>query len=221
MKTILVSLILLLFATVNIVAQNTITVDATGEVAVPADLVQLQINIRVTDETPAGVFEEHKRQEEFLAGLIREHGLDDENLRFQPMNIGARQTRDGREYQSHQTVNLKLEDFTLFEEIQVLLIENGFENFSGRFNSTEMDSGENEALDLAIASAKDKAERIAANIGKSLGEVKSIEHTVQRVFRDGLQFAEMARTDSGSMMEFAQTQTIPVSSSIRIVYTIE
>jgi len=222
MKTFLSSFLIVLFTTVNIAAQSTITVDATGETAVPADLVQLQINIRVTDVTPSEVFEEHKRQEVFLASLIREHGLDDDNLRFQPMNIGVRQARDSREYQSHQSVNLKLEDFTLFEEIQVLLIENGFENFSGRFSSTEMESGENEALDLAIANARQKAERIAANIGKSLGEVQTIEHTAHRVFRgNGIQFAEMSRADSGSMMEFAESQTIPVSSSIRVVYKID
>lgn len=220
MKTVLAFLVLMLFTAADVAAQNTITVDATGEVAVPADIVNLQINIQVTDETPAKVFEEHKRQEEFLAGLIREQGIDEDKLRFQPMNIGARQNRDIREYQSNQSVNLELEDFSLFEEIQVTLIENGFENFSGRFSSTEMESGEDDALDLAIAIAKDKAGKIAANIDKSLGEVTAIEHTAQRVFREqSLQFAELSRADSGSMMEFAQT--IPVSSSIRIVYKIQ
>jgi uncharacterized protein YggE len=50
-------------------SQATITVDATGEILVPANIVNFQINIRVTGRTPAEVFEKHKEQEEYLAGI--------------------------------------------------------------------------------------------------------------------------------------------------------
>ena len=218
MKTTLAILFLLIFTATDGLAQSTITVDATGEVHVPADIVNFQINIRVTGRTPAEVFEKHKEQEGFLAGLIRDHGLDGDKLNFQPMNISSRQSRDSRDYMSNQQVHLQLDDFDLYEEIQVLLIENGFENFSGRFSSTRIESGENEALDLAIANAKSKAERIAGNIGKSLGEVESINHTAARIVRGyDAQFAAM-RLESDSMMQF--DQTVPVSSNVRIVFKI-
>lgn len=199
-------------------SQATITVDATGEILIPADIVDFQINIRVSGRTPAEVFEKHKEQERFLAGLIREHGLEGDELNFQPMNIGNRQTRDATEYVSNQNVNLRLDDFSLYEEIQVLLIENGFENFSGRFSSTDIESGENEALDLAISDAIQKAGRIADNIGKTLGSIKSIDHTASRVVRGYESELSVMRADTGSMMEFEQT--IPVTSSVRIVFYI-
>jgi uncharacterized protein len=199
-------------------SQATITVDATGEILVPANIVNFQINIRVTGRTPAEAFEKHKEQEEYLAGLIREHGLEGDKLNFQPMNIGSRQTRDATEYVSNQNVNLRLYDFNLYEEIQVLLIENGFENFSGRFSSTDVDSGENEALDLAISNAIKKAGRIADNIGKTLGSIKSIDYTAARVIRGYESELTVMRADTGSMMEFEQT--IPVTSSVRIVFNI-
>jgi uncharacterized protein YggE len=134
------------------------------------------------------------------------------------MNIGSRQTRDATEYVSNQNVNLRLDDFNLYEEIQVLLIENGFENFSGRFSSTDLDSGENEALDLAISNAIKKAGRIADNIGKTLGSIKSIDYTAARVIRGYESELTVMRADTGSMMEFEQT--IPVTSSVRIVFNI-
>lgn len=199
-------------------SQATITVDASGEILVPADIVDFQINIRVAGRTPAEVFEKHKEQEGFLAGLIREHGLEGDKLNFQPMNIGNRQTRDATEYVSNQNVNLRLDDFDLYEEIQVLLIENGFENFSGRFSSTNIESGENEALDLAISNTIKKAGRIVDNIGKTLGSIKSIDHTAARALRGYESELSVMRADTGSMMEFEQT--IPVTSSVRIVFYI-
>ena len=219
MKSTLAILFLLIFTATDGLAQSTITVDATGEVHVPADIVNFQINIRVTGRTPAEVFEKHKEQEDFLAGLIRDHGLDGDKLNFQPMNISSRQSRDSRDYMSNQQVHLQLDDFDLYEEIQVLLIENGFENFSGRFSSTRIESGEDEALDLAIANAKSKAERIAENIGKSLGEVESIDHTAARIVR-GFEMAHFTamRAESDSMIQF--DQTVPVSSNVRIVFKI-
>ncbi|MEX1062277.1 MAG: SIMPL domain-containing protein [Balneolaceae bacterium] len=199
--------------------QGTITVDATEEVFVAADVVNFRINISVTADTPPEVFEEHKRQEDFLSGLIREFGLDSENLTFQPMDIGARHTRESREFTSNQNVRLELTDFDLYEKIQLLLIDNGFENFRGHFSSTKMEEGRERALDQAIAGAKEKAERIAENIDRTLGQIQSVEHTSADTYRgEILQFAEM-RSDSGSMMEF--DQTVPVTATVRITYNIE
>jgi uncharacterized protein len=218
MKSFLTLFLLLFITNVDANSQPTVTVDATGEILVPADRVSFQINIRVAGDTPADVFEKHKEQERYLANLIRNRGLDDENLSFQPMNIGSRQVRNSNEneYISNQNVQLRLDDFELFEEMQILLIENGFENFSGRFNSSKHQSGIEEALDLAIENARKKAERIAANVGKKLGEVKTIDHTAAPVTRGYDVMMMDARSESAGMMQFEQT--VPVTSSVRIVY---
>lgn len=216
MKSLLMLILFFLFTSLNGFSQSTVTVDATGEILVPADIVSFHINIRVTGETPSEVFEKHKEQERYLATLISERGLDNENLSFQPMNIGSRQVRNTSEYISNQNVQLRLNDFDLFEEMQVLLIENGFENFSGRFSSSKRQQGENDALDLAIENARTKAKRIALNVGKSLGEVKTIDHTAAPVTRGYDVMMMDARAESAGMMQFEQT--VPVTSSIRIVY---
>lgn len=197
---------------------GTITIDATGEAMVPADIIHFHINITTSGRTPSEVFEEHKRQERYLAGLIREMGIDESKLTFQPIQIGSRQMRETVDYTSSQQVRLELEDFELYEQLQVRLIENGFENFRGQFSSTKLDEGEKEALELAVANAREKAERIAALMGKNLGEVREIEHTTQRVFRSEVMAFAEARVDTGLLTEFSQM--IPVSSTIRIIYRI-
>lgn len=222
MKTLLkiiTSIVILIFLTCELSAQSKITVDATGEIQVPADIVNLIINIRVTEETPSRAFEEHKRQEGYLVSLIREKGLSGEKLSFQPMGISAYQDRERRGIRTNQQVHLTLEDFSMYEEIQVLLIENNFENFSARFGSTQSEEAAGEALDIAIRNARNKASRIAENVGKTLGEVDSIEHTAQPVGVSMRFESVMQAADSGSMMQFEQS--IPVTSSIRIIYNLD
>jgi uncharacterized protein len=209
-------LLLILITNINVYSQPSVTVDATGEILVPADRVSFHINIRVTGDTPSEVFEKHKQQELYLANLIRDRGLDGEKLTFQPMNIGSRQVRNTSEFISNQNVQLQLDDFDLFEEMQVLLIENGFENFSGRFSSSKRQQGEEEALDLAIQNAREKANRIASNVGMTLGEVITIDHTAAPISRGYDMMMMDVRAESAGMMQFEQT--VPVTSSIRIVY---
>src|SRR5690554_662989 len=74
----------------SLFSPSTLTIDATGEAMVPADKIYFHINISTTGRTPGEVFEEHKRQEGYLAEMIREHGLDESDLTFQPINIGSR-----------------------------------------------------------------------------------------------------------------------------------
>ena len=215
----LLSIFVLIFLTCELSAQSKITVDATGEIQVPADIVNLIINIRVTEETPSRAFEEHKRQEGYLVSLIREKGISGEKLSFQPMGISAYQDRERRGIRTNQQVHMTLEDFSMYEEIQVLLIENNFENFSARFGSTQSEEAAGEALDIAIRNARNKASRIAENVGKTLGEVDSIEHTAQPVGVSMRFESVMQAADSGSMMQFEQS--IPVTSSIRIIYNLD
>lgn len=221
MKSILF-LMLLLFPAADLTAQTRITVDATGEVHLPADLVEMRINLTATASSAAEAFEEHKRQEEYLAGLIRRMNLDESLLSHQPIGISGRPTRDGtaRQFTTTQTVHLSLKDFPRYEELQLRLIENGFENFSGQFSSTGIEEGKRKALKLALDSAREKADLIAVKIGKKVKGVESVNHSTRRVAGPSLfGMAEMLRDGAPSMIDFETT--VPVSSSVTVVYLVE
>lgn len=216
-QTLLLILTFFLF-TGTVYSQKRVTVDATGEVMMDADQITLNVQMISSGESAEEVFERHKEQERMFADLIREHGLE-ESLIFQPMRIGIHHTRDKKEYRSHQTAQVTLEDFELFEQLQVILIENGFDQFSGNFSSSDLEEGERLALKTAIATAREKADLIAAELGQRVGDVHTVEHAVYRVmpYQEGIQMAR-SMDSSGALTQFEQT--VPVSATIRITYVL-
>ncbi|MEX0894491.1 MAG: SIMPL domain-containing protein [Balneolaceae bacterium] len=214
-------LILLLLTTAATMAQpSSVTIDATGEVQLPADLVIFEINITVTDPSPQTVFQKHKNRETALTDLIRDKGIEPENLRFQPMNIRATRTqREVVEYRSNQHVRLTLADFELFEGMQVYLIDNGFDSFSGQFSSTKLEEGEVKALELAMENARNKAEIIASSLALSIKGVSTVHHGAPPLSRGYANEQAMMRSDSSSLLEF--DQNVRVSSSVTVTFELE
>ncbi|MEX1011768.1 MAG: SIMPL domain-containing protein [Balneolaceae bacterium] len=195
------------------------TVQATAQVDVPADRVQLQIQMTVTDNTPQRTFELHKEREQALVQLIEEQDIDPSTLRFQPVTIHQVRSQGTNEYRTQQRVSLTLEDFDLYEEIQVYLIRNGFDNFSGQFASSKQSEGEREALNLAIKSAREKADQIADALDLKVVRVHSVEHRSAPSTGNIAVEAALMRSDSGSLMEFEQT--IRIESSVEISFTMQ
>lgn len=231
MKTFLFILLLLL-PTTKLAAQNdalpipaTITINSAGEVFVPADLVVIQINITVTGTSPQSVFESHKSREEALTNLILERDIDMDDLRFQPMNISSHNNRINvsgevsREYQSNQHVSLTLDDFELFEELQVFLIQNDFDTFSGRFSSTKIEEAETESLELALENARQKADLIARSFDKNVVRMSSVEHGAAPRARELGAESAMMFADTRSLIEF--DQQVRVQSSVTVEFIIE
>jgi|SRR5690625_3022601 len=216
MKQTLLLILTFFIFTSTVYSQKRVTVDATGEVMMDADLITMNVQMISSGESAEEVFERHKEQERMFAALIKEHGLE-ESLVFQPMRIGIHHIRDKKEYRSNQTAQVMLEDFELFEQLQVILIENGFDQFSGNFTSSDLEEGERLALKTAIATAREKADLIAAELGQRVGDVHTVEHAVYRVmpYQEGIQMAR-SMDSSGALTQFEQT--VPVSATIRITY---
>lgn len=220
--TLLSTLILLLLSGLGPIQaqQLQVSVEATGEVSLPADLVSLQIQVTVSDSTPQVVFQRHQELEEHLGSLIRNQQIDSSHLYFQPMNISSAWNRENELfYTSRQQVRLTLDDISRYERIQVYLIENGFDNFSGQFGTSEVKHGESEALKNAMERARQKAEVIASSIDKSIQQVLAVEHgTPPDIFQPNVE-AAMYRADSSSLMEFSQE--VVIRSTVKVVYILE
>jgi uncharacterized protein YggE len=220
----LLTLLILVSVTKYSVAQvlyieRSITIDASAEVVIPADIVHFNIQLTVTADAAGEAFRLHKEKESFLAELIKKEGLQNENLSFQPVSLNSSATREGTaRYSTMQSVSLTLTDFTLFERIQQILVENGFTNFRGSFNSSERQKGEEEALRQAIANARQKANIIAESLEKTITSIKTVEHHASPVTYALDSRSLSVSAMSSSMFEFEQT--IKVSSQIRIVFEI-
>lgn len=202
---------------------GTINISISATEYLPADMIVFNININAEDRTPRTAYQKHKEQETLLAGLLHKFEIEDENIQFQPIRIDKAYYNNRRDQSSrtNQQVSVNFDDFELYEEIQLTLIENNFDSFNGSFTSSEMEAGKEAALLSAIEAAKDRAKLIAEASGFELGDAYAItysEHTIQPYQASRMEQAVMVADSGPSMMDFEQV--VGVTSNISIQFRI-
>lgn len=202
---------------------NTLNINANAEVFVPADKIAFHINLNAEAETPQEAYNLHKKREKVLVDLLKKHDINEKNIDFEPISISrTNESRynnsDKESIHTRQTVTVSLDDFGLYEKIQLTLIANNFDEFSGNFMSSETKKGENEALKKALQLAREKANIIAGESGLTITGIKNISYSYNQ---GGPQpMMEMtARKSSGSLMEF--NQTLSITANISVTYHFE
>jgi uncharacterized protein YggE len=203
------------------ISERTITINMSASELLPADLIVFNVNINAEAKTPQEAFELHKKRESLLAELLKEFNIQEEDIDFEPIRMNKRYRDDSQTTATNQSVSLFFNNFASYEEIQVTLIENGFDSFNGQFSSTEISEGKQKALISAIEAAKERAELIAQASGVSLGPVQTInysDHQIGAPRKANMMEMDAMRSEA-SMMDFAQT--VSVTANINISFTIE
>lgn len=190
----------------------------------PADLIVFNINLNAEGSTPREAFGLHKERETLLADLLKKFNLKEEDIKYQPIRINKRYRDNGKSMVSttNQQVSVTFSDFDIYEEIQLTLIENNFDSFSGSFSSSKMAEGKDRALISAIDAAKKRALTIAKASGVELGEVITISYSDYQIsaYKSGYDVAESRLfSEPSSMMDFGQT--VGVTASISIDFSIK
>ena len=207
-------------------SERTISINMSATELIPADLIIFSININAEEKTPEAAFDTHKKREAILASLLKEFDIKEDDIRFQPIRMNKRTNYNNNRQQedmihTFQEVSVSFSDFDIYEKIQVTLIKNGFDSFNGNFSSTKMDEGKEKALVSAIQQAKEKATFIAQQSGVTLGNIQTINYSEHQVNYPPMAMeADVGRfkSESASMMDFAQT--VSVTSSISINFEI-
>lgn len=195
---------------------STVSVNGTGVIKVPADLIQFHIQLTKYSESAREAFREHKQLEDFLTQKLIEEGISAENIQTEPVNI--RPVNRGKQYgfETHQSVVLKLDDIGQFEEMQLVLIENDFTSFSGNFSSTEISRAEDEALAKAVEEARREARILAEATGGRLGKIQSIQYGGPVTPFPAARMEMSYDASGGSLLQFEQT--IPVQKNVQVVF---
>ncbi len=201
-----------------------INISMTAVEYIPADQIVFNININAEERTPRAAYQKHKELETLLASLLQKFEIDEENIRFQPIQINKmyRNNREDLYSQTNQQISVTFEDFEIYEEIQVTLIENNFDSFNGAFSSSMIEEGKEAALLSAIEAAKGRAEMIAEASGVEIGDVYQInyaEHTLQPYQANREDAIMMSAESTPSMMDFDQVVSVTASISIQFSIT--
>lgn len=226
MKTLLITVVFIAFSLPPFAeafqtdpsSENSITIQSFAEVHIPADLILFHVNITQYRSEAREAFREHKKQEEFLTSLLIDEGVEEKHITANPISISTtRRHNEGTGYETRQQVRIQLDDVTQFESMQMVLIENGFVNFSGNFSASDFSAAQDEALKKAVTEARRKADLLADAAGLEVLEVMHIEYGSRGDYSPGLRDVSMAfEAGSGSLLQFEHT--IPVRENVRIVY---
>lgn len=199
---------------------HTITIHSVGEIQVPADRINFNVTISITDPDADQAFRIHKDRESFLAGLLQELDFSEQDINYQPVTMRPARQRDGSmQTTTSQQVRLVIDDFDLYQDLQRRLINNGFDNFSGNFFSSEHAEAAKKALEYAIENAKTEAERMANAAGVKLGNIIQMTYSAEGPPRP-MRTADMAFAvaERATMTDFSQL--IPVTKQVTVVFRI-
>lgn len=217
----LIIILSLLFITGNTQPDpNTMSISAEGQVELTADIIQFNINLNAEADQPQKVYDLHKEREKALVELLKKYDVQEKNIQYEPISIskvsnGNRYGENEEDrYQTRQAVNLKLDDFEVYEKIQVGLIEHNFDSFNGQFLSSKAEQGKDEALKKAIQIAKEKAQLIAQETGVSLGKITNINYShnvsVPMYRRSAMEMS----ASSDQLLQYEPSVTVSASVSI-------
>lgn len=223
MRVLTLFISLFIFST-SAFAQQEISINAAAEVQVPADKIIFQINLNAEGDNPQETYELHKEREKVLVEQLKKHDIKEEDLKFDPISInktynGNRHTNQEKRIQTRQSVTLTLDDFDIYEEIQITLIENDFDEFSGSFTSSKSKKGEDEALKKALQQAREKAELIAEESGVTIKGIKNINHSASSGPPRPMMEMTASKASDGNLLEF--DQSVSVSANVSVVYNFE
>jgi len=212
-------------ATAQSIDQNsgTINISMSATEYLPADRIVFNINLNAEERTPRSAYQKHKEQETLLASLLQEFELEDDDIRFQPIRIDKmyRNNREDLYSRTSQQVSVTFNDFSIYEEIQLTLIENNFDSFNGNFSSSKMEAGKEAALLSAIKAAGERAKLIAEVAGVELGKAYQIDYSEHAVNYPSvvMESRAMMADAAPSLMDFEQV--VSVTSGISIQFRIE
>lgn len=162
--------------------QDRFSVTGTGTVYAKADIANLQVGLRTgTKSTPALATSESTKKMNDVIAALKDLGVEEKDIKTTGYSLNPvynYTNQRGQElvgYEVTQNLTLKIRDLAKIGDIIAKTTEKGANQIGGiSFTIDDEFALKNQARELAIEKAKEKAELIARQSGMKLGEVKSV-----------------------------------------------
>lgn len=160
---------------------RSVTTTGEAEVRVAPDEVVLTLGVQTWDKVLEAAKAENDRIVRRALDAAVEAGVEPKHIQTEYISIEPRY-RDSYEAQDfigffvRKTVVVSLSDLARFEELLTKVLDAGVNYVHGiEFRTTELRKHRDEARDLAIQAAKEKAQALAAKLGQQVGAPLSIQ----------------------------------------------
>ena len=224
MRTILAALVLGLMVGGAAAAQeNTITVMGDGHVAVEPDLAHVRVGVTTDAGTAAEALASNNAAMQQVMDRLEAEGVEPRDIQTSTLELGPRYSNRVDEapqvegYTARNVLTVRVRDLDRLGAILDAAASDGANTFEGiSFGLAEPDPVNDEALRLAVADARRKAELLAGEAGVPLGDVRSIDATGERAPRP----MEMATARMASDSVPVARGELEISASVEMVFAI-
>lgn len=221
------ALMMVVFCGAALAEPTKLTVRGTGVVSVEADQAQIVLGVR---ETSTDVLEAqatvNAKINAIYAALL-EAGIEQKDIGTESLYIYANYDYSQDEapligYTATNTISILTSDISRVGEYIDLAFENGANTLDTvNFSARETEEAQREALQLAVASAYEKAEIIADAADMSIKSVTAIDESADYYGGDmGAKYSNSRVSDGGAMDEstMVQASTLQISASVLVEF---
>lgn len=160
---------------------GSITVSGEAEVRIMPDEVILRLGVETSDKNLSTAKRQNDQIIAKVQAVAKQFNIPAEHVQTDYLNIEPRYNdgymqREFVGYFVHKTVAITLRDLTKFEDVLSALLESGVNYVHGiEFRTTDLRTYRDEARELALEAAREKATAMAAALDQKIGEPRSIQ----------------------------------------------
>jgi uncharacterized protein YggE len=211
-------------------AANTVTVNGDATVTSPPDEAVIVLTVENDAATAPAAMDATSTQSNQLLAQLRTVGVEDSAIQTSSVTLYAVRTYDpttGKEtltgYRAQNSVQVTLKDAPTVAKVLAAGVETGVTQVTGPdWRLREDSQAVNDALKLAVAHARAKADTLAAAAGASIGEVISISEGSVQVPVPVYSASAGAASDSAKVTEPAVSSgTLDVTATVTITYSLK
>lgn len=200
----------------------TVTAGGTGKVVAPPDVAEMYFGASVVAEEANSALSQASKTADDITAAIKGAGVPAEDIQTANVSVYPEMTGDGRTvtgYRASVQVRVKIRDIAKIGEVITAASGAGANEIGGPSFTIGDDSDvRNDAIELAIADARERAGVMAKAAGKSLGEIISVSESNVSIPPLYYDTGAMRAAEDAVAIEPGQ---LDVSSSVTVVFELK
>jgi len=211
-----VTVLAFIYATPAQAASPTVTVNGQGIITLEPDVANVSLGVETQNQDPLIAQNENSTLISAVMEALKAMGIDESDIQTSHFHMFPMQDwRDGWGqhigYQVSHGIQVTVRDIETVGSVLTTATEAGANMSSNvSFGLLDDTAAYNQALELAIANARSKAQTMASALGSSLGTVVSVMETSSPFFMPSTRFA--ADMGMGMVVAEAAGASIPVQT---------
>lgn len=162
-------------------SRPSITVIGSSEVQAVPDLVDLQVGLETRSKDLKAAFSEQEAKVRQILDLLRRSGVENRDVQtghveIRPVYDEEKGGKNLNHYEVRKSIGITLREPAKYDELLATLLQSGTNRVFGvNFRSSKQRQYRDQAREMAVIAAREKAASIAEKLGQQIGKAFTIE----------------------------------------------